>query len=183
MWYKEIEVNLGYRIDMVNKDFGYAISRGKGDINGKVYTYKNNNWTPFTSFSYSDYPSIIHLSDSSFLYLIHETHFGKYRPRLIKVERGKKEEFSLPPVMWDERDFTMWKGLSVINKDEFWLAGQKGNIIKYKNNRWLKEFVADLNSNSDNFLSNDINDIFMLSDTLGWAVTRSGSGHDNLSSY
>ena len=175
MWYKEQDVNLGYRIDMVNSEFGYAISRGKGDIEGQVYIYKNNLWNSFTSFDYSDYPSIKHLQDSSFIYLIHETHHGNYKPRLFSVNEKIKREIELPDIMWDDRDYSMWKGLSITDKNHLWLAGQKGNVISQQGNNWYKKNILQNNEDTRHFLINDINDICMLSDTTGWAVGKNGS--------
>jgi hypothetical protein len=177
IWTKQLELDLGNRIEMVSDSFGLAISRGKGtDIKGKVYFYENGYWNSVFEFPYSDYPFIKKINNDNVLFLIHETHTGNYRPRMFLINRytRKKTEIPLPKIMWDKKDFSMWKSVSFNENGVGWMVGQLGNILYYDGKKWNQVKSPVDAKKYSNVLSYDLNDVYVGKNGNGWAVGRSG---------
>ena len=172
VWYRQASLDLGYRILMVSSDSGVAISRGRGDVEGKVYVYNSGAWNTAHSFPYSDYPQINFYDDKLWV-VNHLTHNGFFKPILTEIGKEKKQ-IPLPKIMWDATDYVMWQNLSILPDGTAWMAGQQGNIIYYNGNIWEeRKSPVDKNKLAD-LISGDINDIYMLDSSSGWAVGKDG---------
>lgn len=175
VWFKQTAVDLGGRIQIISPDLGMAISRGKGEeVKGKLLLFKNGIWEAVDQFDYSDYPQLAIAGSGIFLYVIHETHKGFYKPRMFSYSENSRKEILLPPVMWDDRDYAMWQSLFVLPSGKAFMVGQQGNILHYNGFNWSEEYSPVKRKEGDNLLSGDLHDIYMLSDTLGWAVGKNG---------
>jgi len=175
IWFQQEYVDLGAKIDMLNENFGVAISRGKGnDVSGKVYLYKSGIWNVISEHSYSDFP-LIHIEKPNLIYWItHNSHHENYKPHMKVYDFKSIKELKLPPVMWDERDFVMWRGFSFLQNGKIYLAGQQGNIIYYDNKNWLVSNNPYKRKQNEHLNANDLHDIQMINDNLGWAVGKNG---------
>ncbi len=173
-WYKQGSVELGNRIAMQTPNQGIAISRGRGDIPGNAYMFEDNRWISFYEFPYSDFPSIISNDSSSQWLVIHETHKGSYKPRLFKFSDKVQKEIPLPEVMWDNEDYALFPGFSLLNNNTGWMAGQQGNILYYNGKEWTQFDSPVQNITKNNLRDGDLFDIHMLSEKRGWAVGRNG---------
>ncbi|MBZ0200155.1 MAG: protein kinase [Ignavibacteriaceae bacterium] len=172
VWYRQASVDLGAHIIMLSSDSGVAVSRGRGDIDGKVYSYHSGKWTVIHSFPYSDYPQISFYKNKLWV-INHLTHNGFFKPVLTEIGKTKKE-IPLPKIMWDETDYVLWKSLCVLPEETAWMAGQQGNILFYNGQNWeSKKSSIDKNTLTD-LTSGDINDIFMIDSSSGWAVGKEG---------
>ncbi len=173
-WYKQAQVDLGARIKMLSPDKGFAMSRGRGNIEGYLYYFSNGNWEPIYSFPYSDFP-IMAVYDSNKIFTInHLTHNGNYRPVFSSFENYQREEKYLPRVMWDKTDYLMWKGISVQKDGSAWMVGQQGRIM-YFNKKYWKQIENPVNSKHlNNLLSGDLNDVKVFENNSGWAVGKDG---------
>ena len=175
VWFKQAGVDLGNRICMFSENHGFAVSSGKGnDVNGKVLEFQNGKWNTVDEFEYSDFPQASFYNGDIFWYIIHETHHGNYKPHLYSFKSEKKSEIILPPIMWDKKDFSMWTGLATTPSGKAFLVGQQGNIIYFDGKKWNIEPSPVKKKENQNFLSGDLEDIQMLSDTSGWAVGKQG---------
>lgn len=175
IWYKQANVELGNRIKLFDINSGIAISRGKGgDIPGIFYVYNERKWNEKYSFSYSDFPLLSKYSNDSLWFIIHETHHGFYKPRHYVFSNGKVSEIKLPIVMWDQTDFSMWKGLHVLENGTAWMVGQQGNILYFDKNSWQEYPSPVKRESNENLTTGDLNDVFMLSTESGWAIGRDG---------
>lgn len=172
-WYKQSGVELGNRITMLTPNYGYAISRGRGDIPGNAYRFKDNRWQTVYEFPYSDYPSIVVVDSSTTWFVIHQTHRGHYRPRLYEIKEKDVNEIKLPSLMWDDVDYVMFSGLSIYN-DKGWMVGQQGNILHYNRSEWNSFESPIQNIEKINLRDGDLFDVQMLSEKSGWAVGRNG---------
>lgn len=177
VWYIQAEFDLSHQIKMFNPNEGIAISRGRGeDVKGRAYKFKDGKWTAFDSFDYSDFPHIAKYTENLIWYLIHEVHYGFYRPRLFEYNNNtsQKREIELPKIFWDERDYVMWKDLQIMDDGTAWLVGQQGHIIFYDGKKW-NEFQSPVsNYDSSKLWAGDLNSIFMSDKNNGWAVGRNG---------
>jgi len=176
-WTKQIDLDLGNRLEMLSNTFGVAISRGKGkDIPGRVYFLENDIWKPVFEFPYSDYPFIKKFDDNNFLFVIHETHLGNYHPKMYFINRltKKTREIPLPKIMWDQKDYSMWKSISVNKSGAAWMVGQLGNILFFDGNNWSSIKSPIDSKKFSNVLSYDLNDVLVNDNGKGWAVGRSG---------
>ncbi len=157
---------------MLSADSGVAISKGRGDIDGKVYSYNAGTWTAIHSFPYSDFPQIDFYKNKLWV-INHLTHNGYFKPVLTEIGNTKKE-IPLPKKMWDATDYVMWQNLSVLPEGTAWMGGQQGNIIFYNGKKWeTKKSPVDKTKLSD-LISGDINDIYMIDSSSGWAVGKDG---------
>lgn len=160
---------------MFTADSGIAISKGKGkDVKGNVLTLHNGIWQPVEEFEYSDYPLVCRYNKNTIWYLIHETHNGNYKPRLFSLSGNIKKEIKLPDIFWDEKDYSMWTGISVLENGCAYLAGQKGNIIFYDTRQWHVIESPVKNSGINDLIAGDLHDVQMLSPEEGWAVGKQG---------
>lgn len=174
IWYRQAEVDIGSRIIIKSPFEGVAISKGRGDIPGKAYKLDNGKWIPFYEFPYSDFP-LISYYDSNIIWSVnHLVHHGLYKPILNQFINNKREELYLPTIKWDEIDFAMWKGIFVLSPENVRLVGQQGNILFYNGKKWIEEKSPVDKSKLESLLSGDINDIFMLNESLGWACGKDG---------
>ncbi|MCF8241802.1 MAG: protein kinase [Melioribacteraceae bacterium] len=175
VWYKQLTVDLGTRIEMESTDLGYAISRGRGeDVKGRVYIFENNKWKSIAEHDYSDYPLVKKYNDESIWYVFHETHHGDYRPRHFQYKDGKKTEIPLPKIMWDAVDYVMWKDLHVNDDGTAWMVGQQGHIIYYDGTKWIEVFSPVKKFDAENFSAGDLNNIDMINKNEGWAAGKNG---------
>lgn len=174
VWYKQADIELGSKIQMFSSSTGVAVSRGRGNIPGNAYKYENGKWISIFNFPYSDFP-LIRQYDSTKIWVInHLTHTGHYKPVLTEITANGKKEIDLPSVKWDDTDFAMWKTLTISRDKTAWLAGQQGNIIFYNKKKW-QVHPSPVNRDSlSNFLSGDINDLFMFDSKNGWGVGKDG---------
>lgn len=174
IWFKQANVDLGARIKMLDSENGFAISRGKGEnVNGVVYQLKKGSWQEISTHDYSDFPSI-QSNNNSIYWIIHSTHHGNYKPHLYQYDLKIKKEISLPKIMWDESDYSMWTSISLVNKNKIWLAGQQGNIIHFDGKKWIDDNSPYKRKPKENFTVGDLHDIQMLNENLGWAVGKQG---------
>lgn len=177
IWFKQTDVDLGRDLEILSNDFGLAISRGKGiNVNGKAYRLVKNKWESFFEFPYSDFPIIKKINKNNILIVIHETHNGNYRPKMFIYNTPTKNisEVDLPKIMWDKKDFSMWKAVDFFENGTGWMVGQIGNLLYFNGKKWI---VTDspLNSlNTKNILSKDLNDVCLLNDGSGWAIGNNG---------
>lgn len=175
VWFKQTGVDLGAKIKMVDEESGLAISRGKGeDVKGKVLKFQNGKWSFVSEHAYSDFPFIAQYNKETIWWVIHETHHGKYKPRLYSLAGSQQKEISLPAVMWDNVDYAMWNSFSVLPNGRAWIVGQQGNIARYDGKKWSSEFSPVKRKENENFSIGDLHDIQMLSENLGWAVGKQG---------
>ena len=177
VWYKQIDVDLGRQLEIKSDNSGLAISRGRGkDIRGQAYLLDRNGWKSIFDFDYSDYPIIKQIDDKKVFILIHETHFGNYRPKLFMYNllSGKLSDVSLPKVMWDDKDFLMWKSVAFFENGKGWMVGQLGKLLYFDGNSWIQKTSPLDSLNIQNVLSKDLNDIWLNNDGTGWAVGNSG---------
>jgi tRNA A-37 threonylcarbamoyl transferase component Bud32 len=170
-WYKQSNIDLGHRIIMKSPTEGVAISRGRGDIEGKVYNFISNEWVPFYTYSYSDYPQIAYSGDS--LLIVHHSTRTNYQPNFLVYYKRGFSSLTLPEIMWDEKDYVMWKSMIKL-RDRIFLAGQQGNIIKYEGNRWERMEGSMERDELSNLLAGDINDISFTASGIGWGVGKEG---------
>ncbi|QQS36462.1 MAG: protein kinase [Ignavibacteriales bacterium] len=173
-WYKQVNIDLGYRIKMYSADSGYAVSRGRGSIPGGLYKFENGKWQKIFEYPYSDYPLIASYDSSTVWFINHLVHNGKYKPVLNSVTGNRISEIELPQIMWDETDYSMWKSLWINRDKSAWLAGQQGNIIFYSDGKWQRVLSPVERDSLKSLLSGDINDLFMLSASEGWGVGKDG---------
>ncbi|MCX7874595.1 MAG: protein kinase [Melioribacteraceae bacterium] len=175
IWFKQANVDLGAQIEMIDSENGFAISRGKGDkVKGVVYQFEKGSWKEISSHDYSDYP-LLKAKDKNLIYWItHSTHRGDYKPQFIKYNFKTKKEIILPKIMWDDSDYSMWTGISIIREDKIWLAGQQGNIIHFDGVKWVIDENNYKRKPNENFSAGDLHDIQMLNENLGWAVGKQG---------
>lgn len=175
IWFKQANVDLGARIKMIDSENGFAISRGKGEnVKGVVYQLKNGSWKEISKHEYSDFPSI-QIKNSKLIYWItHSTHHGNYKPHLYQYDSREGKEISLPKIMWDETDYSMWTSFSLVDKNKIWLAGQQGNIIHFDNGKWIVDNNSHKRKPNENFSAGDLHDIQMLNENIGWAVGKQG---------
>lgn len=175
VWFKQKSVDLGAKIKMIDGENGLAVSRGKGeDVKGKVLKFNSGKWGEISEHSYSDFPIVVQYNKETIWWIIHETHHGKYKPRLFSLTGNKQKEIPLPPVMWDNVDYAMWNSISVWPNGKSWLVGQQGNIARYDGKVWSTELSPVKRLGNENFSAGDLHDIQMLSDDLGWAVGKQG---------
>lgn len=175
IWFKQMSVDLGAKIKMLDEENGLAISRGKGeDVNGKVLKFQNGKWSAIAEHEYSDFPFIAKYNSQTIWWLIHETHRGRYKPRLYSLTSNNVKEISLPLVMWDNVDYAMWTAVSILPNGKAWMVGQQGNIAYYDGQKWQSVVSPVKRNENENFSSGDLHDIQMLSDNSGWAVGKQG---------
>src|SRR5690554_6153462 len=159
---------------MYSPSYGIAVSRGRGDIPGEAFVFKNGKWNSFHSFPYSDFP-LIEQYDSSTIWVVnHLVHSGDYKPILTEFKNHRSREIPLPKIMWDEIDYSMWKSLDILPDGTAWMAGQQGNIIYYDGKKWNVVESPVKKDSLPNLLAGDINDIFMLKENSGWGVGKDG---------
>lgn len=178
IWTKQIEVDLGSRIQMLSDNFGVAISRGKGtNVKGKLYFFENGIWQSVSEFPYSDYPFVKYITQDKIIFVIHETHFGNYKPRMFIINKKTKvkKEIDLPKVMWDQKDYTMWKSISFFDENKAWMVGQLGHMLYFDGSTWFIKNSPLSKLKSSNIFSFDINDVSLTDYGFGWAVGRSGT--------
>jgi len=175
IWFRQAKVDLGAKIIMIDEDYGYAISRGKGfNIKGKAMIFKDGKWNSFAEYDYSDFPLIEKRIDGSIWFIHHGTHYESYKPHLKSFKENLIKEMPLPKVMWDNIDWAMWLGISTTQTGKAFLVGQRGNIIYYDGSSW-NEFQSPVkNDSGSSYLMGDLHDVQMLSDTSGWAVGKKG---------
>ena len=175
VWFKQTSVDLGAKIKMIDEGNGLAISRGKGEnVKGKVLKFDNGKWNAVSEHDYSDFPFITQHDSNSFWWVIHETHYGRYKPRLYYLSGNTKKEIPLPPVMWDNIDYAMWSAISVLQNGEAWIVGQQGNIIHYDGAKWTSQFSPVKRRGNENYSAGDLHDVQMISENTGWAVGKQG---------
>jgi len=179
IWFKQANLSLGYRIEMINAEKGFAISKGKGNLEnggekGEFLIFEKGQWYAFDNFEYSDYPILEKRSDAEIWYVTHETYAGFYKPHLYSYSSKQKKEIELPKVMWDETDYSMWFSLSIIKSGKAFMVGQKGNIISYNGKTWNEVYSPVKNERDTNLIAGDLHDVFMINDSLGWAVGKGG---------
>jgi RIO-like serine/threonine protein kinase len=175
VWFKQTGVDLGTKIKMIDEENGLAISRGKGeDVKGKVLRFSNGKWTAISEHDYSDFPFIAEYKPGTIWWLIHETHRGKYKPRLFSFANNVRTEMQLPAVMWDNVDYAMWTAVSILPNGKAWMVGQQGNIAYYDGLRWKSEFSPVKRKETENFGAGDLHDIQMTSENSGWAIGKKG---------
>jgi tRNA A-37 threonylcarbamoyl transferase component Bud32/dihydrofolate reductase len=175
IWYKQASVDLGTKITMFSPDSGLAISSGRGEIDGKIYSFGNGKWTPIHSFPYSDFPLIAKYDSSTIWAVNHLTHNGAYRPILSKFSNGLRTEISLPRVMWDEIDYAMFLDIAVLPNGTAWMVGQQGNILLFDGIGW-SEYESPIDKKTlPNLLSGNLNSIDMIDVDNGWAVGKDGT--------
>ncbi len=159
---------------MMSLDSGYAVTRGRGNIPGGLYKFGNSKWQRIFEYPYSDFPQFALYENSSLWLVNHLVHSGNYKPVLTSISSNRIINLPLPAVMWDATDYSMWKTIKVMSNGTVWMAGQQGNIIFYDGKNW-KRIISPVNKNSlPTLLSGDINDLFMITDSLGWAVGKDG---------
>jgi photosystem II stability/assembly factor-like uncharacterized protein len=177
VWYIQSEVDLGSRITMKNADFGFAISRGRGeDVKGKAYTFNEGKWKEFASYNYSDFPLAAEYKEGIYWYLIHEVHYNNYKPRLYQFNSINNEitEIPLPIIKWDEKDYAMWKDMQIMEDGTAWLVGQQGHIAFFNGSVW-EEYESPVKKyEPEKLWAGDLNSIFMIDNNNGWAVGRNG---------
>ena len=175
VWFKQTSVDLGAKIKMIDEENGFAISRGKGEnVKGKVLKFNNGKWNTISEHDYSDFPFIAQYDDKTIWWVIHETHYGRYKPRLYYSFGNIKKEVPLPHVMWDNVDYAMWSSIGVLQNGEAWIVGQQGNIIHYDGTKWASEFSPVKRNENENFSAGDLHDVQMISENSGWAVGKQG---------
>lgn len=175
VWFMQTSVDLGAKIRMIDEENGFAISRGKGDdVKGKVLLFNKGMWKSVFEYGYSDFPIITQYDSTTIWWVIHETHHGKYKPRLYSYTGGIIKEIELPPIMWNETDFSMWTSVSVLQHKKTWMVGQQGNIISFDGSRWKTEINPANRKTDENLSAGDLNDVHMISENLGWAVGKQG---------
>lgn len=164
---------------MLNTEIGFAISRGKGDPEnggekGEFLIFENGRWTAFDNFNYSDYPNVKKVNEKTIWYLTHSNYDNSYKPHLYSYSQSRIKEIELPKVMWDETDYSMWLSLSITPGGNAYMVGQRGNIIFYNGKKWKEVYSPVKNENASNIITGDLHDVFMISDSLGWAVGKAG---------
>lgn len=177
VWFKQASVDLGSKIKMINDEFGFAISRGKGEnVKGSVLQLNDGTWKEISTHEYSDFPLIGVHNSNTIYWITHDTHHGNYRPRLFIYDlRSKsKKEISLPKIMWDEIDYSMWTGISILPDGKIWLVGQQGNIIHYDGKKWIVDKNNFKRKKNENLTAGDLHDVQMINQNLGWAVGKAG---------
>lgn len=179
VWFKQAALSAGYRIEMINDSTGYAISKGKGDPNnggvkGEFLLFENGQWKALYNFGYSDYPILEKLNDEEIWYVTNESYQGFYKPHLYSYFQKQKREIELPKVMWDETDYAMWFSLSLTKSGTAFMVGQKGNIISFNGKTWNEVYSPVKNESDANLIAGDLHDVFMINDSLGWAVGKAG---------
>jgi photosystem II stability/assembly factor-like uncharacterized protein len=175
VWFMQSSLDLGSKIKMYSKDFGIAVSRGKGEsVRGVLYRFDGKSWEPLFDYPYSDSPQLGMLPDSSIWIINHLTHFGMYQPILTSIKNGKEEKINLPRMMWDNIDYAMLMGLSITKSGKAWAVGQQGNIVYYDGKKWVTQFSPVLRKEGENYMQGDLEDVEMVSDNKGWAVGKSG---------
>ncbi|MCF8412598.1 MAG: protein kinase [Melioribacteraceae bacterium] len=175
VWFKQANVDLGAKILFLSDSSGFAISRGKGeDVPGRLYEFQKDRWVSIYDFPYSDFPIISNYQNSKLWFMIHQTHFGNYKPELLELSMGEFQIIELPKIMWDKTDFSMWTDMDVINPNSVWLVGQQGNILKYDGTKWNEEISPVKRQEKENFSSGDLLSISMVNDSLGFAVGKAG---------
>ncbi len=173
-WYMQAQMDLGASIKMIDDKNGFAISRGRGDVPGRLYKYDGKQWTAIYSFPYSDFPLIIPIDTSTVWSVNHLTHNGDYQPIFNVVTSNKVKNISLPKVMWDNQDYSMWQAIDLLEDGTAWMVGQLGNILYYDGREWqeYKSPLKDLPRSS--MFSVDLNALKMINADLGWAVGKNG---------
>lgn len=179
VWFKQANLSLGYRIEMIDPEKGFAISKGKGNSEsggkkGEFLIFEKGRWRTADNFDYSDYPILKKYNDEEIWYVAHETYKGFYKPHLYSYSDKQKKEIELPKVMWDETDYSMWLSLSITKSGNAFMVGQKGNIIFYNGKKWDEIYSPVKNENEANLIAGDLHDVFMVNDSLGWAVGKEG---------
>lgn len=174
VWYKQADIELGSKIQMFSSSTGIAVSRGRGNIPGNAYKYENGKWNSIFNFPYSDYPLIGQYDSTKIWVINHLTHSGHYKPVLTELTSKGKKEIDLPAVKWDVADYAMWKTLAISPDKTAWLAGQQGNILFYNKKKWVFQPSPVNRDSLSNFLSGDINDLFMFDSKNGWGVGKDG---------
>ncbi|MCX7797706.1 MAG: protein kinase [Melioribacter sp.] len=175
IWFQQENVDLGAKIDMLDENFGFAISKGKGsNVLGKVYFYKQGIWEVVSEHNYSDFPLITVVKPNLIYWIIHGSHHENYKPHLNVYDFKSKKELLLPVVMWDEKDFVMWRGISVLSDGQIFLAGQQGHIIFYKNKKWYTTNNPFKRKENESLNAKDLHDIQMLDEFFGFAVGKNG---------
>lgn len=159
---------------MLSPSAGFAISRGRGNIQGHLYKFENGKWLEIFSFPYSDFP-ILHIFDENKIWFVnHLSHHGAYRPVFNELNKNKFTSLELPKLMWDAIDFAMMKSIHVNRGGTAWMAGQQGYLLFYDGTKW-KEFPSPIKKDTlASLLSGDINSISMIDDSSGWAVGKDG---------
>lgn len=175
IWFKQATVELGAKIQMIDENNGFAISRGKGElVRGSVYHFQNGKWNEISSHEYSDFPSIKIKNKSLVYWITHSTHHENYKPHLFYFDFKNKKEIQLPKIMWDNTDYSMWNSFSLVNNDKIWLAGQQGNIIHFDGKKWIIDNNPYKRKLWENYSAGDLHDIQMINENLGWAVGKNG---------
>ncbi len=177
-WFVENKMVLGHQVQMLDENRGYAVSRGMGkNIEGKVYEYRNGIWKPIRSYPYSDFPLLKTLKFRGQLYVWafnHLTHYGNYQP-LVHFYNGRGwQKQTLPEIMWDEIDYSMFLALDGNRPGNLWAVGQKGNILHYDGQRW-QAVPSPLKWNSGyGTFDFDLNAVEVIADDDAWAVGNKG---------
>lgn len=160
---------------MLDENFGIAISKGKGSsVSGKVYLYNNGIWRVISEHNYSDYPLIYIVKPNLLFWVIHGSHYENYKPHLKAYDFNSIKEIVLPKIMWDEKDYVMWRGISVLKNGKIFFAGQQGNIIYYENNKWTLSNNPYKRQKNESLNAKDLHDIQMFNDSLGWTIGKNG---------
>ena len=177
IWYRQTEVDLGAKVKMLDENTGWAISRGRGEVPGKLLKYESGAWKEIKSFPYSDYPQLEALNDSTVWFLVHETHSGFYRPRLFEISGSSEHEIPLPRIMWDKTDFVMFRSLWINQNGTAWLAGQQGNILRYDGGIWKESNspLTKLKSQQNNLMAGNLHSVQFVDAETGYAVGKAGA--------
>ena len=180
VWFKQANLSLGHRIEMINAEKGFAISRGKGDPSsggekGEFLIFENGRWLPVDNYDYSDFPIVKKYNSQETWYVTHETYNGFFKPHLYSYSNKQKREIELPQIMWDKTDYSMWFSLSFTPSGKAHMVGQKGNIIFYNGKTWNEIYSPVKNESNTDIIGGDLHDVFMINDSLGWAVGKVGA--------
>jgi len=175
-WFRQAVVDLGAHIQMLTPQTGFASSRGRGqEVPGHIYQFQKGKWIPILSYPYSDFP-LIQVKDSASILLVHHLiHTGYCRPLMKRWQNGKLSDIQLPKIMWDQTDYVMFKGIAQTDEKHTWLVGQQGNILYFDGDKCSKIPNPLSPVKRTNMYEGDLNDICMVTSSLGWAVGRDGN--------
>ena len=175
VWYKQEDTPQMFTLLMETPTKGWAVSSGRYEKNGALFSFDGKEWKRKVDFPYSVYPTLLRYDENTLWLFLHETYTGKDRPRHYSIKNWVWSEIPIPPIMFDSTLFARLKGVDLLDDGTAWMAGSQGNLLFFDRNEWKRVKSPVQRKDSDqNLYSGDLTSIDMVDADFGFAVGIEG---------